>query len=219
MRLKPRPRISVLARRRGAWLAVLLACVAWCCAPGPPVAAAIRVHRAVRAGLDVLEEQHFAELRGKRVGLITNQTGLGRSGRTGIELLARAPGVTLVALFSPEHGLVGSNDARVSTSRDPASGLPVYSLYGDTLRPTDAMLQGVDALVFDIQDAGVRFYTYITTMAYCMEEAAKRHIPFYVLDRPNPLGGEILEGPMVDPGRLSFTAYFPMPVRHGMTVG
>jgi uncharacterized protein YbbC (DUF1343 family) len=173
----------------------------------------------VLAGIDVLAEQHFAGLRGKRVGLITNQTGVDRSGRTDIELLARAPGVTLVALFSPEHGLVGSNDARVATSRDPASGLPVYSLYGDTLRPTDAMLQGIDALVFDIQDAGVRFYTYTTTMAYCMEEAAKRRIPFYVLDRPNPLGGEILEGPMLDLDRLSFTAYFSMPVRHGMTAG
>jgi uncharacterized protein YbbC (DUF1343 family) len=170
-------------------------------------------------GIDVLEEQRFAALRGKRVGLITNQTGVDRQGRTDIEVLARAPGLRLVALFSPEHGLVGNAEARVNSTRDPASGLPVYSLYGDTLRPTGAMLQGIDALVFDIQDAGVRFYTYLTTMAYCMEEAARRHIPFFVLDRPNPLGGEILEGPMLDADRLSFTGYFPMPVRYGMTIG
>jgi uncharacterized protein YbbC (DUF1343 family) len=181
--------------------------------------AARGVRRAVRAGMDVLEEQHYAALRGKRIGLITNQTGVDRDGRTDVELLARAPGVTLVTLFSPEHGLVGGADARVGSSSDSATGLPVYSLYGDTLRPTEAMLQGIDALVFDIQDAGVRFYTYITTMAYCMEEAAKRHIPFFVLDRPNPLGGEILEGPMLDADRLGFTGYFPMPVRYGMTIG
>jgi uncharacterized protein YbbC (DUF1343 family) len=127
--------------------------------------------------------------------------------------------VTLVALFSPEHGLVGSADAKVASTKYPASGLPVYSLYGDALRPTDAMLQGIDVLVFDIQDAGVRFYTYVTTMAYCMEEAAKRGIAFYVLDRPNPLGGELLEGPMLDLDKLGFVGYFPMPIRHGMTIG
>lgn len=170
-------------------------------------------------GLDVLAEQRFAPLRGKRIGLITNQTGVDRRGRTAIELLAKAPGVNLVALFSPEHGLVGSADAKVASAKDPATGLPVYSLYGDTLRPTDAMLQGIDVLVFDIQDAGVRFYTYITTMAYCMEEAAKRGISFFVLDRPNPLGGEILEGPMLDRNRLGFVGYFPMPVRYAMTIG
>lgn len=173
----------------------------------------------VLTGLDVLAGKHFAPLRGRRVGLITNQTGVDRRGRTAIELLARAPGVTLVALFSPEHGLLGNADARVASSKDPATGLPVYSLYGDTLRPTDAMLQGIDTLVFDIQDAGVRFYTYLTTMAYCMEEAAKRGISFYVLDRPNPLGGEILEGPMLDKEKLGFVAYFPMPVRYAMTIG
>jgi uncharacterized protein YbbC (DUF1343 family) len=125
----------------------------------------------------------------------------------------------LVALFSPEHGLAGRNDERVSSTKDAATGLPIYSLYAETLRPTDAMLQGIDALVFDVQDAGVRFYTYLTTMGYCMEEAAKHNIAFYVLDRPNPLGGEIVEGPVLDTDKTSFTAYFPLPVRYGLTIG
>src|SRR5271163_3967534 len=125
----------------------------------------------------------------------------------------------LVALFSPEHGLAGRNDENINSSTDAATGLPIFSLYGETRRPTDEMLQGVDALVFDVQDAGVRFYTYITTMAYCMEEAAKRQIPFFVLDRPNPLGGEIVEGPMLDADKTSFVAYYPLPVRYALTIG
>ncbi len=170
-------------------------------------------------GLDVLEQQNFAPLAGKRIGLITNHTGIARDGHTNIYLLAHAPDVRLVALFSPEHGLAGSADESIGSSQDAATGLPIFSLYGDTRRPTDEMLRGLDALVFDIQDAGVRFYTYIATMGYCMEEAARHHLAFYVLDRPNPLGGLAVEGPMLDPDRLSFVAYFPMPVRHGMTVG
>jgi uncharacterized protein YbbC (DUF1343 family) len=173
----------------------------------------------VLTGIDVLEAQKFAPLRGKHVGLITNHTGVDANGRTTIELLQKAPGVQLVALFSPEHGLAGQFDAKVPSSKDASTGLPVYSLYGDTRRPTDQMLQGIDALVFDVQDAGVRFYTYTTTMGYCMEEAAKRHIPFYVLDRPNPIGGEIVEGPMLDPDKTGFVAYFPLPVRYGLTIG
>jgi uncharacterized protein YbbC (DUF1343 family) len=124
-----------------------------------------------------------------------------------------------VALFSPEHGIRGTLDARVSSTKDEMTGLPVYSLYGETERPTDAMLAGVDALVFDIQDAGVRFYTYITTMGYAMEAAAAHHITFYVLDRPDPLGGERIEGPMLDRDRTNFVGYFPMPVRMAMTLG
>jgi uncharacterized protein YbbC (DUF1343 family) len=173
----------------------------------------------VQTGLDMLEAQKFAALRGKRVGLITNHTGLDAQGRSTVDVLFRAPGVQLVALFSPEHGLAGRNDEKINSSTDAATGLQIFSLYGDTLRPTDEMLQGVDALVFDVQDAGVRFYTYITTMAYCMEEAAKRHIAFFVLDRPNPLGGEIVEGPMLDADKTSFVAYFPLPVRYGLTIG
>lgn len=170
-------------------------------------------------GIDVLEAQNFAPLAGKRVGLITNQTGIDRNGRSTIDLLFRAPGVKLVALFSPEHGIRGTLDERVSSTTDAATGLPVYSLYGETERPTDAMLAGVDALVFDVQDAGVRFYTYITTMGYAMEAAAAHHIAFYVLDRPAPLGGDRVEGPMLDRDRTNFVGYFPMPVRMGMTLG
>jgi uncharacterized protein YbbC (DUF1343 family) len=170
-------------------------------------------------GIDVLEAQKFAPLAGKRVGLITNQTGIDRNRRSTIDLLAHAPGVKLVALFSPEHGIRGTFDARVSSTTDEATGLPVYSLYGETERPTDAMLAGLDVLIFDIQDAGVRFYTYITTMGYAMEAAAAHHLAFYVLDRPDPLGGVRVEGPMLDPDRTNFVGYFPMPVSMGMTLG
>jgi uncharacterized protein YbbC (DUF1343 family) len=170
-------------------------------------------------GIDVLEAQNFAPLAGKSVGLITNQTGIDRNRRSTVDLLAHAPGVKLVALFSPEHGIRGALDERVASSKDKATGLPIYSLFGETLRPTDAMLAGVDVLVFDIQDAGVRFYTYITTMGYAMEAAAAHHIAFYVLDRPDPLGGERVEGPMLDRNRVNFVGYFPMPVRMGMTLG
>jgi len=173
----------------------------------------------VETGLDVLAAEKFAPLRGKRIGLITNHTGLDAQGRSNVDLLAHAPGLQLVALFSPEHGLAGRNNERVASSKDPATGLPVYSLYGETRRPTDEMLQGIDALVFDIQDAGVRFYTYTVTMAYCMEEVAKRNMVFFVLDRPNPMGGEIIEGPMLDPDKTSFVAYYPIPVRYGLTIG
>ena len=170
-------------------------------------------------GIDVLEAQKFAPLAGKRVGIITNQTGIDRNRRSTIDLLAHAPGVKLVALLSPEHGIRGTLDSRVSSTKDEATGLPVYSLYGETERPTDSMLAGLDVLVFDIQDAGVRFYTYITTMGYAMEAAAAHHVAFYVLDRPDPLGGERIEGPMLDRDRTNFVGYFPMPVRMAMTLG
>ena len=170
-------------------------------------------------GLDVLEAEKYAPLRNKRVGLITNHTGVDFRGKTTIELLANAPGVKLVGLFSPEHGIAGHADEKVASSKDPSTGLPIYSLYGEHLRPTDEMLAGIDALVFDVQDAGVRFYTYTTTMGYCMEEAAKHNIPFYVLDRPNPINGEIVEGPMLDADKTGFVAYFPLPVRYGLTIG
>ena len=170
-------------------------------------------------GIDVLEAENFLPLASKRIGLITNQTGIDRQGRSTIDVLAHAPGVKLVSLFSPEHGIRGTADENVSSTTDAATGLPINSLYGDTRRPTEQMLYGLDALLFDVQDAGVRFYTYITTMGYCMEEAAKRHIPFYVLDRPDILGGEIVEGPVLDRDKLNFVGYFPLPVRIGMTLG
>jgi len=185
---------------------------------GKPASTQRHVGR-VQMGIDVLEAEKFAPLKGKRVGLITNHTGVDFQGKTTIELLAHAPGVQLVALFSPEHGIAGHSDEKVTTSKDPSTGLPVFSLYGDHLRPTDDMLQGIDALVFDVQDAGVRFYTYTSTMGYCMEEAAKRNIEFYVLDRPNPLNGEIVEGPMLDAEKTSFVAYYPLPIRYALTIG
>ncbi len=170
-------------------------------------------------GIDVLEAENFAPLGGKRIGLITNQTGRDRAGHSTIDLLAHAPNVKLVALFSPEHGIRGTEDERVPSSTDAQTGLPIYSLYGETTRPTDAMLAGIDALVFDIQDAGVRFFTYITTMGYTMEAAAQHHMAFYVLDRPDPLGGFFVDGPMLDRDKTNFVGYFPMPLQPGMTLG
>jgi uncharacterized protein YbbC (DUF1343 family) len=183
-----------------------------------PVKSRSRAGR-VQTGLDVLEAEKFAPLRGKHIGLITNHTGLDYQERTTINVLAHAPGVQVVALFSPEHGIAGHSDEKLPSSKDASTGLPIFSLYGDHLRPTDEMLQGIDAFVFDVQDAGVRFYTYTTTMAYCMEEAAKRNIAFYVLDRPNPLNGDIVEGPMLDPEKTSFVAYYPLAVRYALTIG
>jgi uncharacterized protein YbbC (DUF1343 family) len=173
----------------------------------------------VQVGLDVLEAQKFAPLRNKHVGLITNHTGLDSQGRSTADVLSHAAGVHLVALFSPEHGLAGRNDEKIASTKDAATGLPIFSLYDETRRPTEEMLKGIDALVFDVQDAGVRFYTYTATMGYCMEEAAKHHIAFYVLDRPNPMSGNIVEGPMLDADKTSFTAYMPLPVRYGLTIG
>jgi uncharacterized protein YbbC (DUF1343 family) len=172
-----------------------------------------------RTGIDVLEEQSFAPLRGKRVGLITNHTGIDSAGRRTIDVLAHTDGVKLVALFSPEHGIAGRMDESVPNATDATTALKIYSLYGQTRRPTPEMLANLDVLVYDIQDAGVRFYTYVATMGYCMEEAAKRHISFFVLDRPDLLGGEVIEGPMLDRDKVSFVAYFPMPVRFAMTLG
>ena len=175
----------------------------------------------VKTGIDVLEAEHFAALAGKHVGLITNASGRASDGQRTIDLLAHAPDVKLVVLFSPEHGLEGSAEegAKVDSSHDAATGLPVYSLYGNVERPSTRMLEGIDALVFDIQDVGVRFFTYITTLGYCLDAAGKMGIEFYVLDRPNPITGVEVDGPVLDPDLHSFTGYFAMPIRHGMTVG
>ena len=174
----------------------------------------------VQAGLDVLRAQGFAPLRGKRVGLVTNHTGRARDGATAIDLLFGAPEVKLVALFSPEHGIRGILDATVPSEVDERTKLPIHSLYGETRRPTAAMLEGLDAVVVDLQDIGARFYTYTTTMAYVMEEAARRKLPVFVLDRPNPVNGWQIEGPSLDKDAASFVGYFPaMPIRHGMTLG
>lgn len=175
--------------------------------------------RPVLTGIDVLRAERFARLAGRKVGLLTNHTGLARDGATTIDLLHEAPEVTLVALFSPEHGIRGILDSKVPSSRDEKTGLPIYSLYGETRRPTDEMLEGIDTMVIDLQDIGARFYTYMTSMAYVMEEAAPRGIEVVVLDRPNPINGWQVEGPVPDGNDGAFTSYFPMPIRHGMTLG
>lgn len=186
---------------------------------GPSLRPAAPATSLVLTGIDVLRREGFARLAGRRIGLITNHTGRARDGTSTIDLLAEAKGLTLVALFSPEHGIRGRADEPVGDTRDEKTGLPVYSLYGERRRPTEETLKGIDTLVFDIQDIGARFYTYITTMGYAMEEAARRHIRFVVLDRPNPINGVDVEGPLADSDSLSFTAYHSIPVRHGMTVG
>lgn len=173
----------------------------------------------VLTGIDVLERDGFKQLAGKRIGLVTNQTGRDRDGRSTIDVLFKAPDVKLTALFSPEHGIRGLADEKVSDSKDEQTGLPIYSLYGESRRPKPEQLKDLDALVFDIQDVGARFYTYISTLGNVMEEAGKANVPVFVLDRPNPIGGVEVEGPVADADRLSFTAYHRIPVRHGMTIG
>ena len=185
-----------------------------------------RVVGQVRPAIDVLEEKSFEPLKGLKVALLTNQTGLTRDGRSTIDVLnspkARAAGVTLVRLFAPEHGIRGALDEKVSDSVDEKTGLPVRSLYGDTResrRPKSEDLAGLDAVVLDLQDAGTRFYTYLTTMGYVMEEAAKAKVKVVVLDRPDPITAGKPEGPLADLDKLSFTAFHAIPVRTGMTIG
>ncbi len=173
----------------------------------------------VLTGIDVLVRDQFVPLKGRRVGLVTNHTGRDRAGRATIDLLHQAEGVKLAALFSPEHGIRGALDAKVPDTKDEKTGLPVWSLYGDRRKPTADTLQGLDTLVFDIQDAGCRFYTYISTLGLVMEAAAENKLRVVVLDRPNPIGGVAVAGPVRDPGRGSFVAYHDLPIRHGMTVG
>jgi len=173
----------------------------------------------VLTGIDVLERDGFKQLAGLRIGLVTNHTGRDREGRATIDVLNKAPGVRLVALFSPEHGIRGLADEKISDSKDDATGLPIYSLYGETRRPKPEQLKDLDALVYDIQDVGARFYTYISTLGHIMEEAAKAKIPVFVLDRPNPIGGIDVEGPTADSDKLAFVSYHTIPTRHGLTVG
>ena len=180
----------------------------------------------VLTGIDVLVRDNFKQLRGKRVGLITNHTGKSRDGVATIDLLHKAPGVTLVSLFSPEHGIRGVLDADVPAEKDEKTGLPIHSLFykGGTGRPLEGSLNGIDTLVVDLQDIGARFYTYQLAMGYAMEEAAKRKIDVVVLDRPNPINGWQIEGPLSrgpaeGESPNTFIAYLPMPIRHGMTMG
>jgi uncharacterized protein YbbC (DUF1343 family) len=181
----------------------------------------------VKTGIDVLEAHGFDSLKagdGKRkIGLVTNQTGVDADGRRTIDVLQGAPGVSLEAIFSPEHGVTGAVDTTdIGNSKDAVTGVPVYSVYGATdaaRRPSLEVLKGLDAVVFDIQDAGVRFYTYETTLGYFLEAAAKAGIEMIVLDRPNPITGSFVQGPVSDAGHESFTNYASLPVRHGMTMG
>ncbi|QSR86584.1 DUF1343 domain-containing protein [Candidatus Methylacidiphilum infernorum] len=179
------------------------------------------LHAEVLLGIDVLREANFAPLRGKRIGLITNQSGVDSHGQATRVILQRAPGVRLVRLFAPEHGIDGNIKAGldVPTQKDRLTGLKVYSLYGETRKPTPAMLRDLDALVFDVQDIGCRSYTFVSTMVSAMDACGEAGIPFYVLDRPNPLGGLRVEGPLVRPGWKSFVGFIPVPYVHGMTVG
>jgi uncharacterized protein YbbC (DUF1343 family) len=174
---------------------------------------------AVELGIDVLGSNGYALLKNKRVGLVTNQTGVDSRGvRTRVLLRKNC---NLVALYAPEHGLDGTQKAGryVRSRRDPVTGLTAHSLYGPTRKPTPAMLRGIDTLVFDLQDIGCRSYTYISTMTKCMEAAAENHIEFVVLDRPNPLGGLRVEGPLVEPQWISFVGQIPVPYVHGVTCG
>jgi uncharacterized protein YbbC (DUF1343 family)/CubicO group peptidase (beta-lactamase class C family) len=182
----------------------------------------------VRAGIDVLEDHAFRELHPNpehpvRIGLVTNQTAFDAHGERTVDVLARVPGIRLVAIFSPEHGVAGNLDSSdVGNSRDATSGVPIYSVYGDTdikRRPTQEQISGLDAIVYDIQDVGVRFYTYESTLGYFLEAVQKSGKDFMVLDRPDPIGGSYVQGPIADPGRESFVSYWKTPVRHGMTVG
>lgn len=197
---------------------------------GTVVAAALRDREArntphearppVLAGIDVLERDGFRQLAGRRLGLITNHTGRNRAGTSTVRLFQDAPNVQLVALFGPEHGFEGKLDiSKVPDGQDAATGLKIFSLYGETRRPTPAMLEGIDTLVFDIQDIGARFYTYLSTMGEAMTAAAEHQLRFVVLDRPNPINGRHVGGAVLDAGRESFTAFHRLPVRHGMTLG
>lgn len=172
-------------------------------------------------GVEMLMKDEKKLLKGKRVGLITNPTGVDQNLNSVVDILNKDPEIQLEALYGPEHGVRGDAQAGqyVDYYIDEVTGLPVYSLYGKTRKPTPEMLQNIDVLVFDIQDVGTRFYTYIYTMALAMEAAQEKGIPFIVLDRPNPLGGKKVEGPVLDPKFASFVGQYAIPLRHGMTVG
>ncbi len=175
----------------------------------------------VRTGIEILRDNNFEQLMGLRVGLITNPTGVDSNLRSTIDILAEAPGMELVALFGPEHGVRGNYAAGdyVDNEKDPRTGVPMFSLYGPTRKPTAEMLKGIDLLIYDIQDIGSRSYTYISTLGLALEAAAEHGIRFMVLDRPNPLGGNKFEGPLVEDAFISFVSQFPIPYVHGFTVG
>jgi uncharacterized protein YbbC (DUF1343 family) len=186
---------------------------------GPPVLHPVSYP--VRPGIDVLLSDSVHLVQGLRVGLITNHTGIDHRGIPSIDRLMGAKEVDLVALFSPEHGIRGNAEGgvRVQGGRDEETGLPLHSLYGETRKPTPQMMSGLQALLFDIQDVGARYYTYVSTMALAMEAAGETGIPFIVLDRPNPIGGTSVQGNVLDPTFSTFVGLYPVPMRHGMTPG
>ncbi|MDR0371062.1 MAG: DUF1343 domain-containing protein [Prevotellaceae bacterium] len=192
---------------------------------GSPVPNAVKEpvfkNETVKTGIDVLQEQDFALLSGKRVGLITNQTGVDRHLKSTIDILHEAPNVQLTALFAPEHGIRGDAHAgsKFGDARDAKTGLPIRSLYGKTRKATPQMLEDIDVLVYDIQDIGCRSFTYISTMGLAMQSAAEQHIEFIILDRPNPLGGEKIEGNYVEDSHISFVGQFKIPYIYGQTCG
>ena len=183
--------------------------------------ASLSLSAQVYTGIDMLERYGFEELRGKRVGLVTNPSGVDRNLRSTIDILFEAPEVNLVALYGPEHGVRGDAYAgdHVASGKDPKTGLPVYSLYGSTRKPTPEMLKGVDVMVYDIQDVGTRSYTFISTLGLVMRACAEQDVEVMVLDRPNPLGGLKVEGCLVEPGFFSFVSEFRIPYVYGLTVG
>ncbi|HEY0672300.1 MAG TPA: DUF1343 domain-containing protein [Longimicrobiales bacterium] len=201
------------------WLQYTLVTALGCGTSGNSASPAPRSQPTVIPGIEVLVRSHMDTLRGLRIGLITNHTGKTRSGESSIDVLHQDARVQLVALFAPEHGIRGAVEGGVTieTERDSRTGLPIRSLYGATLKPTPEMLRDIDALVFDIQDIGARYYTYPWTMVLAMQAAAENGKRFVVLDRPNPIGGELVQGNIND--TTSFVGLYPVPMRHGMTVG
>jgi uncharacterized protein YbbC (DUF1343 family)/CubicO group peptidase (beta-lactamase class C family) len=189
------------------------------CANGVQTQSSAQPPAVTWTGIDRLQADRFARLRGKRIGLLTNQTGRSRTGARTIDLIEAAPRVKLAAVFSPEHGIYGDVEESVPSSLDSRTGVMIHSLYGTQFRPTPEMLKNIDTVVVDLQDIGTRFYTYVTTMGYMLEEAARHNISVMVLDRPNPITGEQVEGPIMDRSFSGFTGYFPMPVRHGLSIG
>ncbi|MSR20266.1 MAG: DUF1343 domain-containing protein [Gemmatimonadetes bacterium] len=187
----------------------------------PPAEGSAAAARDVRPGIEVLLTDSLHLVAGRRVGLVTNHTGVDRQRRSDIDLLADHPALDLVALYAPEHGIRGdaAEGATIEADVDTRTGLPIHSLYGATLAPTPEMLEGIDVLLFDMQDIGSRYYTYVSTLAYSMRAASENGIPFIVLDRPNPIRGDVVQGNVLDPEFATFVGMFPVPMRHGMTPG
>ncbi|MCH1403037.1 MAG: DUF1343 domain-containing protein [Candidatus Nanopelagicales bacterium] len=210
--------------RQSRLFAVFLVCSALGCTVGdqpPDALGADQSAQVIRPGIEVLISDSLHLVAGKRVGLVTNHTGIDREGRSDIDILSDHPDIDLVALYSPEHGIRGEEraGAAIESSTDEQTGLPIHSLYGETRKPTPEMLEGVDVLIFDMQDVGARYYTYVSTMALAMEAAGELGTPFLVLDRPNPIRGDVVQGNVLDPEYSTFVGMYEVPMRHGMTPG